>query len=79
MPAASQANAPIAWIGWFAGLTLGSHGEEPGDIELGQGPGKPVGADETQVVAGHGGLLRLWLRARVASDEAPEFCAFRQG
>ena len=37
--------------------------EESVDIELGQGPGKPVSADETQVVAGHGGLLRLWLRA----------------
>jgi hypothetical protein len=30
------------------------------------------------VVAGHGGLLRFWLRAGVASDEAPEFCASRQ-
>jgi hypothetical protein len=57
---------------------VGQQAEEPGDIELGQGPGKPLSADETQLVAGHGGFLRFWLRARVGSDKAPEFCASLQ-
>ena len=38
---------------------VGEQAEEPGDIKLGQGRGKPIGADETQVVGGWGSLAVL--------------------